>query len=203
MWNGRNTADRQQERRQRLLEAGIEIMGTGGVQSVNVRAICREAKISERHFYEAFANKNDFVIAVYNAVVEDAFSILAAATDGSSDMETTLAQLIGAWIDFVHQDSRRGRIIAVEAAANRALAQRGREVAATMLQFFLSHTTSATPTPEAPKHDAVTMEVAATVLMTGVWGLLLAWLDEGLSVTLSRDELVTQVVHLVLRALPV
>lgn len=189
MWNGLNTADRQQERRQRLLAAGVEIIGTHGVQSVNVRAICRAAKISERHFYETFATKDEFIIAMATAAV------------GPSDRPTMLARLVGAWIDFVHTDARRGRIIAVEAAANHALAQRGREVAFAMLQFCLAQTTPPHNNTSSP-YDAATMEVTATVLVTGVWGLLLAWLGDGLAVAISRDDLVDQIVALILRALP-
>ena len=128
MWNGLNTADRQQERRQRLLAAGVEIIGTHGVQSVNVRAIC-------------------------------------------------------------------------QAAANHALAQRGREVAFAMLQFCLAQTTPPHNNTSSP-YDAATMEVTATVLVTGVWGLLLAWRGDGLAVAISRDDLVDQIVALILRALP-
>lgn len=53
------------QRRERFLDAGLELFGTRGYQSTSVRAVCRQAGLSERYFYESFANTEALLIGVY------------------------------------------------------------------------------------------------------------------------------------------
>ena len=63
---GQTEAERVHERRERLLEAGLEIFGTLGFQGATVRRLCRSAGLTERYFYESFRDLND----LFNAVCE-------------------------------------------------------------------------------------------------------------------------------------
>ncbi len=53
-FKGLSMSERQQARREKLIEAGIEAYGTQGFFSVTVKDICNEAKLTERYFYESF-----------------------------------------------------------------------------------------------------------------------------------------------------
>jgi len=55
-FKGMSLEERQAERRERLMEAGLQAYGTQGFFSVTVRDICIEAKLTERYFYESFKN---------------------------------------------------------------------------------------------------------------------------------------------------
>src|SRR5690606_10130092 len=72
------------QRRDRFLGAGLELFGTRGYQSTSVRAVCREAGLSERYFYEAFANTEALLIGVYQHCTERMHDdiLVAMATGG-------------------------------------------------------------------------------------------------------------------------
>lgn len=200
MWNGVTTPDRRADRRRRLLDAGVDIMGTHGLRALTVRTVCRATRVSERHFYQEFTSKDEFALAIYDHVIDDAFTVLTdTAAAGVRDGAAALDVFVGAWIDFVAADPRRGRIIAVEAAHDRALAHRGRQVASTMMRIVLGRR-KGTSDGFGDRGARADMEVTATVIVSGVWALLLAWLDDALEVTLTREELVERVVALIARA---
>ncbi|MBX5487665.1 MAG: TetR/AcrR family transcriptional regulator, partial [Mycolicibacterium hassiacum] len=80
-YRGVDAADRLAGRRRRLLEAGLELLGTpdGDPAELTVRAICAQAGLGLRYFYESFSDKDDFLAAVYDAVVADIAATTQAA----------------------------------------------------------------------------------------------------------------------------
>ena len=58
-------AERVEERRERFLRAGLEIFGTVGLRKATVRVLCREAGLTERYFYESFADTEALFLAVH------------------------------------------------------------------------------------------------------------------------------------------
>ncbi|HSW11959.1 MAG TPA: TetR/AcrR family transcriptional regulator [Solimonas sp.] len=62
--------DRQRERREKLMEAGLEAYGSRGYHGVTVKEICAEAKLTERYFYESFKDREALFGAVYQREVE-------------------------------------------------------------------------------------------------------------------------------------
>lgn len=64
-YRGQAIEDRRAERRQRLLEAGLSVFGEAGYHGATVRSICAAAGLTERYFYESFANSEDLLCAVY------------------------------------------------------------------------------------------------------------------------------------------
>ena len=78
-WAGSRLADRQAERRRALLDAGLDLLGAEGGPAVGVRAVCRRARLTERYFYESFADRDALVAAVYDEVTERAHAALTGA----------------------------------------------------------------------------------------------------------------------------
>lgn len=64
-YGGVPAAVRVAQRRERFLEAGLELFGTDGYHATTVRAVCREAGLSERYFYESFANTEALLVGVF------------------------------------------------------------------------------------------------------------------------------------------
>ena len=61
-YRGVEAADRLADRRSRLLEAGLTILGSDADPSeLTVRGVCRQAGITARYFYESFNDKDDLV----------------------------------------------------------------------------------------------------------------------------------------------
>ena len=70
-WRGQTIEERQAERRDRLIEAGIELFGTQGYAATSVKAICTEAGLTERYFYETFNDREDLLSEVYDILIAD------------------------------------------------------------------------------------------------------------------------------------
>lgn len=97
------------DRRRRFLEAGLDLLGET-YDELTVRAICRRAGVANRHFYEAFTDKDEFVAAVFDSVIGAIASTTQAAVAAVPPAEqnragiTNLVQTIGA-------DARIGRLL--------------------------------------------------------------------------------------------
>lgn len=64
-YRGASIEERRAERRQRLLEAGLQVFGENGYHAATIRQICAQAGLTERYFYESFAHGEDLLCAVY------------------------------------------------------------------------------------------------------------------------------------------
>lgn len=64
-YRGQGREERRAERRVRLVEAGLRVFGEVGFHGATVKAICAEAGLTERYFYESFSNSEDLLCAVY------------------------------------------------------------------------------------------------------------------------------------------
>lgn len=65
LYGGASPEDRAQRRREQFLDAGLQLIGTEGYRGASVRALCRQAKLTDRYFYESFQTVEDVLIAVY------------------------------------------------------------------------------------------------------------------------------------------
>jgi AcrR family transcriptional regulator len=78
-FSGRTLADRQHERREAMLTAGLELFGTKGYASTTVDEVARRAHVSTRNFYEEFENRLDLLVAVGERIAAEAFAALTTA----------------------------------------------------------------------------------------------------------------------------
>jgi AcrR family transcriptional regulator len=78
-FSGRTLADRQHERRDAMLAAGLELFGTRGYASTTVDEVARRAHVSTRNFYEEFENRLDLLVAVGERIAAEAFAALTTA----------------------------------------------------------------------------------------------------------------------------
>ena len=64
-YRGIDAAERLAQRRARLIDAGLEILGAAPpARELTVRTICGGAGVAMRYFYESFTDREDFVRAV-------------------------------------------------------------------------------------------------------------------------------------------
>jgi AcrR family transcriptional regulator len=61
-----SASERDAERRSRLLAAGRELIGTQGYAAVSVEKLCATSKVSTRHFYQLYANKEAAFLDVFD-----------------------------------------------------------------------------------------------------------------------------------------
>lgn len=66
---GRTLGERRAQRREALIEAGVVIFGDHGFRGATIKGICRQAGLTERYFYESFANSEALFATVYKTLV--------------------------------------------------------------------------------------------------------------------------------------
>ena len=187
LWQGQTPDAREADRRERLVEAGLELVGTQGVGALTMRAACREAAVGPRYFYELFATRDELLEAVYDETVdrirEPILEAVAtvAATDG-----VAAAMLAGfkTAVAVVEDDPRIGRVLFRESAADDTLRPRSQ---AAMPDFLLTVLDEVAPDRaeelRAPANAWTMLGISAAI-----FALFLAW-SEGVRHT-SREEFV-------------
>ncbi|MES2720583.1 MAG: TetR/AcrR family transcriptional regulator [Pseudomonadota bacterium] len=106
---------RRSERRQRFIEAGLDVFGGRGYHSSTVRSICASAGLTERYFYESFENSEDLLCAVYHACVQRLREhMLAALIEAPKEPELMARIALHRVFECVREDPRLARILFIE-----------------------------------------------------------------------------------------
>lgn len=115
-FKGMSLEERQAERRERLMEAGLELYGSQGFFSVTVRDICVEAKLTERYFYESFKNSEALFDAIYMRLIEQLQQrIMTAVMKGAPDPRMMIQQGAQAFFQLLQDEQRVTRILFIDA----------------------------------------------------------------------------------------
>ncbi|MGH3431277.1 MAG: TetR/AcrR family transcriptional regulator [Thermocrispum sp.] len=119
-YSGRPVQEWKAARRERLLAAALELFASEGYQSTSIERLCATAKVSTRHFYQEFGNKESVLIAVHEDGVrhgmEQAAAELAAelAAAPPAPIQERLRRALTAYLHTVMADPRLARIAFVE-----------------------------------------------------------------------------------------
>lgn len=178
--------ERHEARRERLMQAALELMGTAGWAETSVRGVCRRAGLTPRFFYESFADLDALAVAVFDDITTRATAAILGAVAAAPPEPAARAR--AAIATFVHEltdDPRRGRIAFAEALGSEPLARRRLAAMRAMARLIADHGRAAYGAP--PEADTL-VEVTAAVLAGGIAELVMAWLDGAIDVT--RDELI-------------
>jgi AcrR family transcriptional regulator len=112
---------RRQERRVKLLAAGLETLGTKGYHATTVRDICGQASLSERYFYESFSGLPQLFNTVYVGLHEELLGRLMGILVSSRSQQLPALEsaqaALRAWFTFLKEDPRRARIMLIDALA--------------------------------------------------------------------------------------
>ncbi|WP_433755567.1 TetR/AcrR family transcriptional regulator [Nocardia sp. CA-135398] len=112
-YGGRAAEDRVAERRNRLVDAGVEVVGRGGVAALGMRAVCRQAGLSQKFFYESFSNIEALLHAVYAAALSRMEDAVAPAVSSGD-----LRGVFDAAARLMEADPRICRILLIEPLAD-------------------------------------------------------------------------------------
>jgi AcrR family transcriptional regulator len=114
-YRGVSHDERRAQRRSQLIAAAIEVYGERGYRQATVKAVCEAAGLTERYFYESFANSEDLLIASYNAVTYSVFGDIrtSGVAAGATRAERARAML-RAYFAALQRDPRSARVFLVE-----------------------------------------------------------------------------------------
>lgn len=114
---GVNLEERRQRRRTALINAGFELFGTRGYRSCSVKMVCRHASLTERYFYESFANREALLIEVFDVLISEMSNRLLAILESDhygQGSEKLLSKFVQTFFHFFREDKRRGRLVLFE-----------------------------------------------------------------------------------------
>jgi AcrR family transcriptional regulator len=195
-YGGVSGAERKAERRARLIEAGLELLGRDGWNATTVRAVCAEAGLTERYFYESFDSRDRLLEAVFDRVAsEAATAVLEAVESAPHDARAKSRAAIGSFVDLLNDDPRRARAMLIESIGNPVLERRRQEAIRDFAGLLAEQGRLFYGDAAVSEHDA---ELTALALVGALSELLVAWLDGRLELT--RDRLVEHCVGLFVAA---
>lgn len=185
-YRGITPSERQAERRERLMAAGLELFGTLGYARTSVRAVSAAASLNSRYFYESFSSREDLLYSVYQRIVTDIFTKAAEAAVGEKTIEgQARATLRAAWT-AVTEDRRKARVVALEVVGVSERLERLRhETRRALAQLTADNAMSVAGRGIRLRLDPV---LTARFLMGGVVEVLLEWINGDLDA--STDEVV-------------
>ena len=64
-YDGKTAAERIAERRERLIDAGVELFGERGYAATSIRSVLSQSGLRDRYFGESFADLDSLLAAVY------------------------------------------------------------------------------------------------------------------------------------------
>ncbi|MEX5746065.1 TetR/AcrR family transcriptional regulator [Massilia sp. X63] len=178
-YRGMSQEARRAERRARLIAAAIAVYGERGYHQATVKAVCEAAGLTERYFYESFANSEALLIDSFNTVT---YSVLgeitqAARAAGRGRIARSRAML-HAYFSALQREPQSARVFlveirgvsrAVDLAFDAALRAIGREVARIVAP------------PDAPDDQLLQAGVVG-----GVIHIALRWIDDGYLPSIER-----------------
>ncbi|MFY1621516.1 TetR/AcrR family transcriptional regulator [Micromonospora sp. WMMD736] len=179
-WSGVPLPDRQALRHDELIAAGVKLMGSAAGPALTVRAVCREAKLTERYFYESFNDRDEFVRAVYDHVCTTAMSTLVNSDSPRDAVERFVALMV--------DDPTRGRVLLLAPAAEPVLIQSGTEWMPNFIDLLQRKLTEIT--------DPAVQAMVATGLIGALTALFTAYLNGRLTAT--REQFVDYCVAMLL-----
>lgn len=108
--------ERKKIRREKLIEAGLQTYGTLGFFSVTIKDICKEAKLTERYFYESFKRSEELFEAVYLNLINDLQQkVVKAVTSNVPNQEAMIDAGLTTLFAFLKDDPRIARILFIDA----------------------------------------------------------------------------------------
>ncbi len=189
-YRGVDAAQRLATRRNRLLAAGLELLGAEqpDISHVTVRRVCHESGLAVRYFYESFPDKDEFVAAVYDWAVAGLAATTQAATAAAPAREQTRAAVTNL-VRRLAEDPRVGRLLFSTQLANPVISRKRAESTAMFAMLSGQH---AGDTLRVPDNDRI--RATSHFAVGGVGQTISAWLAG--DVRLEPDQLVDQLTSL-------
>lgn len=183
-YRGVEAAERLATRRNRLLAAGLDLLGDQrpDISAVTVRGVCRRAGLAARYFYESFTDKDEFVSCVFDWVVAELAATTQAAVATVPADEQTRAGIANI-VRTITDDARVGLLLFSTQLADPVVVRKRAESSALFAMLSGQHVGNAL---QVPANDRI--KAAAHFVVGGVGQTISAWLAG--DVRLEPDELV-------------
>jgi AcrR family transcriptional regulator len=120
-YRGVKTDERRQRRRLDLIAAAIAVYGKRGYRQSTVKAVCDQAGLTERYFYESFENSEALLAACYEAVTLAVFANLLKAGaeakvtgNGDAARAERMRAMLRAYFRLLEREPRSAQLFLTE-----------------------------------------------------------------------------------------
>jgi len=128
-YGGKSAEERRAERRTALVAAALDIWQEQGWAAVTMRGVCAAAGLTDRYFYESFADRDALLATVWDQMRDQTLEMILAAILPHADGHP-LDQLRAAHVAVVHHiadEPARAQILFGDHAGSAVLEQRRRD----------------------------------------------------------------------------
>lgn len=189
-YRGVEASERLSLRRRRLLDAGLDLLGAENPKSeLTVRAVCKQAGLTARYFYESFTDKDEFVAAVFDATVADIAATTQAAVAASLPAEQGRAGIANL-VRTVSADARVGRMLFDVRLSNPVILRKRADLGGFFAVLLAQHVQTATRRNQTGRRKA-----AVHFVVGGVGQTISAWLAGDIDV--APEVLVDQLTAII------
>ncbi len=186
-YGGKSADERATARRARLVDAAITLLATTGEGRTTMTAVCAEAGLTERYFYESFSSRDELLVAALDHVSDDvARTALEAIAATSGEPASRVRAAIGAVVDLVVAAPDTMRVAVIESNANVALRTRRHALLGSFADLVADEARALFGDETWPEPRA---RVQGMIFIAGLSELVASWLLG--EVELSADELTT------------
>ena len=185
-YDGKTAAERVAERRERLIDAGVELFGERGYAATSIRSVLQQAGLRDRYFGESFADLDSLLAAVYSRLIDEEISGCTAAIVKTSGGSEGARAMIDAIARSFEKDPGKGRIKSREVLSGGPVALEQRRVGLRRLSQLVAGLL-----PPSPALNSSDVHMLAFGIVAAADELLMTWMEgaEGL----TRDDVVNVV----------
>lgn len=171
--------ERRAERRERLLDALLDVVAADGVEGVTVAAVTSGAGVGKRYFYESFASVDALLTEALGRVFADVGAAITASRVGPTDSPREVLRIAASSALDAMADPRVARLYLEVSGSPMGAA--AREVGVTLLvDHLLTRIVDAPPPPAA--------RLLGQLLVAGTHHAVALWLRG--ETPIGREELI-------------
>ena len=117
-WGAKTADERRAERRAQIMQAALGVYGDTGFRTASVKTVCNKAGLTERYFYESFANGEDLLRQCFLEVNRALIARMreAAVPDGRAPLERIRAALL-VYFQQIKDNPAGARVFLIEMAS--------------------------------------------------------------------------------------
>lgn len=117
-WGAKTADERRAERRKQLMRIAVKVYGEEGYRNTSVKAVCAAAGLTERYFYESFANGEDLLLQCFQRITTELLARMrdAARNNGGTPVQRVRAALL-VYLKNLQARPAEARVFLIEMAS--------------------------------------------------------------------------------------
>ncbi|MBB4855243.1 AcrR family transcriptional regulator [Mycobacteroides chelonae] len=187
-FRGVSANDRRTQRRAALLDASLSMVATRGISETTISAICAQAGLSKKYFYEHFNTRDEVFAVLAERLIEQIIAVAIGSVAGSGvDLLQRMREAIGSVITLLVEDPRNARLFVDVLGSDLLAGTLGcaeRRLAGLLIETVLVDV-------EGTPRERERLNVVALVIVVGTAQAVIDWIDG--TIELSRSDLIDEI----------